>query len=612
MIGGFIFRQENMDLAKKLTAVLDESFKTISCGERGFLFYDDPYQDFPTSFHVSDRITVLTQDLLVRRNAHGNYVQTDIDKDLAESLINRNTEVYNEIVSDFRLIVLEHTGTELKLYLLSNRAGNGRMYYSYIDSGILFASDIRFLLKILPLQVNDTALYAILKYGAVPEPMTISHNISAVPAAHYLSYAIANGQKQTIPYFQFEFPCDHQPVADNIDPILQPVREKLVKSAQFIGKYKPAILISGGIDSSLYASYLNQVSDEPFHGINCTFGDDDLEFPFAQALADKLRCHFHVGRMAEKDALNILNDTVKLTGHPYSDFSVLPIVFILKFMKNHIKDTHMLIEGNGGDDCFGFPDLATQNKFMLKSRFPGILKILVASAFKESSSWKIESQHKFLAGILALSDVHEIIPKNYFLTLTPVNFLGLNRYKSLDQQVSQVMEDIFSVFAKDFKHLSYEANITIRQLMHVNSRRWAAKAHSVGESLGIRVIYPYIWKDILLEQGRIPWTLKINNGVVKWPLKHLLEEFMPEDFIYRKKSGFVPPFKRWLTSESFNHLIRDILLSADSNVTRLVSPKIIDDLLDYALQGKNLRHAILNFLWGALFTEMWIKTYQSN
>lgn len=35
------------------------------------------------------------------------------------------------------------------------------------------------------------------------------------------------------------------------------------------------------------------------------------------------------------------------------------------------------------------------------------------------------------------------------------------------------------------------------------------------------------------------------------------------------------------------------------------------DLLNDALKGKNLRHAILNFLWGGLFTEMWIKNQQT-
>jgi asparagine synthase (glutamine-hydrolysing) len=173
------------------------------------------------------------------------------------------------------------------------------------------------------------------------------------------------------------------------------------------------------------------------------------------------------------------------------------------------------------------------------------------------------------------------------------------------------MEDGFSSYVRNQDHLSYEAKTTIRQLMHVNSRRWAAKAFSVGESLGIRVLYPYIWLDILIEQGKIPWEAKTNKGIVKWPLKRLLEEYLPHDFIYRKKSGFVPPLVRWLTTPQFNQMVRDTLLATNGNINRIIPPKIFDDLLNDALQSKNLRHAILNFIWGAFFTEMWIQYYKN-
>ncbi len=82
---------------------------------------------------------------------------------------------------------------------------------------------------------------------------------------------------------------------------------------------------------------------------------------------------------------------------------------------------------------------------------------------------------------------------------------------------------------------------------------------------------------------------------------------MPQEFIYRQKSGFVPPFVRWLTNKDFNRMVRDTLLASDANIRRLVPPRIMAELLDDALSGKKLRFPILNFLWAALFTEMWIR-----
>lgn len=36
------------------------------------------------------------------------------------------------------------------------------------------------------------------------------------------------------------------------------------------------------------------------------------------------------------------------------------------------------------------------------------------------------------------------------------------------------------------------------------------------ENLKIGVTNLYIWLDVLVAQGHIPWGVKIHNGIVKW------------------------------------------------------------------------------------------------
>ncbi len=610
MIGGYMFSREQVDLTERVQKVLDDTFEKISCGANGFLFFDQPYSDFPTAIHASENLTLVTQDLLVVDGGDGEYKLLDI-LEFSSVYTRKQLEVLQDIVSDFRLVLLERQQTETKLYLASNRAGNGRMYYHETDGGLLFASDIRFLLKILPFEAYQPSIYAMLKYGAVPEPLTVSKQIKAVPPAHYLDYTVNTSDSRLNVYFQFEFPCDarQEPVTD-FDAVLQPVKATLRKSARFLRKQDPAILISGGIDSSLYAAYMHEFDNgRQLQGINCVFGDHDPEFEFAKALADRVNANLHVGKMEHEDALSLLQDTVNLTGHPFGDFSSLPIVFILTFMKERVYEANMLIEGNGADDCFGFPDLGTYSKTRLKQAFPRPAKNLLVSLFQHKEEWKWRSHEGGLARILALSDNHERNVLNSFLVFSPVNFLGLGAYSDWDQEITRVMDEVYARCGKEYDSMSYEAKTTIRQLLHINSRQWAAKAYSAGESLGIRVIYPYIWSDVLTVQGTVPWTAKIHEGVVKWPLKRLLEEFMPKECIYRQKSGFVPPFEQWLTVNAFNQTVRDVLFSSNGIIQQIVPPRILGELLDDALNGHRLRFPVLNFLWSALFTEMWIQKY---
>jgi hypothetical protein len=86
---------------------------------------------------------------------------------------------------------------------------------------------------------------------------------------------------------------------------------------------------------------------------------------------------------------------------------------------------------------------------------------------------------------------------------------------------------------------------------------------------------------------------------------------MLHEFICREKSGFVPPFSRWLTTKSFNSRAREILLANNGFITDIVPERILTDLIADASTGRNLRYPVLNFLCGAIFTEMWVQSLKN-
>jgi hypothetical protein len=47
------------------------------------------------------------------------------------------------------------------------------------------------------------------------------------------------------------------------------------------------------------------------------------------------------------------------------------------------------------------------------------------------------------------------------------------------------------------------------------------------------------------------------------------------------------------------------------NCCELLPARILEDLLEDARKGKELRHSILNMLWGAFFTESWIRAQKN-
>jgi asparagine synthase (glutamine-hydrolysing) len=612
MIGGYIYSGRNLEIESRLEERLDDRHTRTHVWGNGFLFFDDPFLDGRTSWLVSDDLIALSQDVLVSSTPGGEHRRFDLQNDFPPEFSRGATHAFDSIASEYRMVCVNRTGEEATLHLVSNRAGSGRVYHHTYNGGIVFSTDLRFLLGVVGCEINRLAIYSILKYGAIPEPMTISSNVRAVPAAHALKYEVQAGVQKTEPYFRFRFDCDRQDADDRSeDQLLSPAKVSLKGSARHVGTLQPAMLISGGIDSSLYGAYMQEATHQPLRGFYCAFGDADPELEYARQIASRLDVELDVVRMGQVDALEVLDDVTRLTDHPFSDFSSMPTTFLLKRVVERTGKGTVIVECNGGDDCFGFPDLMSEAKFALKHRIPRRMKRLIAASLRSRGYWRWESHEGPLARLSAVADVHEQSPLNYFLVMSPVEYLNLNVPREWDDALHGLLEKGFAETSEDHGPASYGARTTIRQLLQVNSRRWSAKALSVGDSLGARVVYPYIWRDILVEQGKIPWDLKVRNGVVKWPLKRLLEEHMPESFIYRKKSGFVAPFAKWIAAPDFNARARDVLLDRNATVTEIVPSETIDLLLSDALAGRKLRHSVLNFLWGVLFTEMWIREHAS-
>ena len=103
-----------------------------------------------------------------------------------------------------------------------------------------------------------------------------------------------------------------------------------------------------------------------------------------------------------------------------------------------------------------------------------------------------------------------------------------------------------------------------------------------------------------------PFRTRVYS-LVKWPLKKMLEEFIPEDFIYRPKSGFVPPWRRWLQNEKINCFTKESLLGGTGYISTVLREEWIECILKHLKKSNaNPPTMVLNTMWGALSTELWL------
>lgn len=66
---------------------------------------------------------------------------------------------------------------------------------------------------------------------------------------------------------------------------------------------------------------------------------------------------------------------------------------------------------------------------------------------------------------------------------------------------------------------------------------------------GVEVRVPFLDIDLVEFAARIPDSMKQRGREGKWILKKAMEPYLPSKVIYRPKSGFGAPLRRWLKVE---------------------------------------------------------------
>jgi len=75
---------------------------------------------------------------------------------------------------------------------------------------------------------------------------------------------------------------------------------------------------------------------------------------------------------------------------------------------------------------------------------------------------------------------------------------------------------------------------------------------------GVEVRVPFLDLDLVKLAATIPDQFKQKGLIGKWVLKKAMEPYLPHDVIYRPKTGFGAPLRRWIKKE-LRDLISDVL-----------------------------------------------------
>jgi asparagine synthase (glutamine-hydrolysing) len=104
-------------------------------------------------------------------------------------------------------------------------------------------------------------------------------------------------------------------------------------------------------------------------------------------------------------------------------------------------------------------------------------------------------------------------------------------------------------------------------------------------AVGVEVRVPFLDLDLIEFAAQIPAKFKQRGAEGKWVLKKAMEPYLPREVIYRPKSGFGAPLRRWMRVE-LRDLVSDVLGETSLRNRGLFDPQAVQNMIQANDRGR--------------------------
>jgi asparagine synthase (glutamine-hydrolysing) len=239
------------------------------------------------------------------------------------------------------------------LLLARDRLGIKPLYYAQTAHGLVFGSELKALIASpwVQREIDPRALAAYLRFGYVPDPLSILKGVVKLPPGHVV--LVKEGRvglpqcywKPTSYFDGASKAVDEAEAGSRLWGLLQDaVRSHLVSDVS-VGAF-----LSGGIDSSAVVGLMAREGGVPVKTFSVGYREREFdEAPYARRVAEWFGTEHHE-LIATPRYIGILDDVLVACDEPFADASAIPTYLVARLARQHVK---VVLSGDGGDELFG-------------------------------------------------------------------------------------------------------------------------------------------------------------------------------------------------------------------------------------------------------------------
>ena len=473
-----------------------------------------------------------------------------------------------------------------------------QIYYAPCrDGGAVFGNDMRFLLRWAGMRLDERALYSLMMCGTIVPPYTIAAGVRRIPNGH----ALALGTGKVAP--QLELMPDAVIKNWHTAPVSDPARAVRDTLDSILGNTPTgsAVYFSGGVDSGLMAARLAALGRRDVRLINFSFGPDDAEGQLARAMAQRLGLRLEQVMYDPNDVMGVLDRLAIDYPLPFGDYSVLPMNMLVRAsLTSSAGAPSCAVEGAAADDLFSVGVKYRQWKRWY--RVPSPIRGSMGAAYAGLRLSESDSRAGRAGRVARRSVLMPLEGAGIFVQ----NSLAGIAYHPSRKVIQAISTAIQSSYGPLTEGIAPEDRFSILFALHDVVGRVAHKSYMLLRAYGARPLFPFLEPTMIQLSASLRWDQKVRDGVTKAPLKELLAQQVGEEMVYRKKSGFIPPFEAMLTTRPMYDYLHDVALSPHNPLAQHLDTPAVQRLIDRAYSGQALNLESYFFLWAVVFGSAWL------
>lgn len=451
-----------------------------------------------------------------------------------------------------------------ELWLARDAVGARTIYYTTAGATRFVAPKLQTLARRLSPDIDLIALRDYLCCAFVPGERTMWRGISELRPGTLLR--LPADEKQI--YWQVR-----EQLAESAQSLAWHAQTLRAELDKVIGEYLPAqapvgVYLSGGLDSSCVVALAARLHTHPVHTYSIHFGDETPnELEFSSLVAVHCRTTHHLIEISTEQMWSLLPETMALLDDPIGDPLTIPNLILGRAAK---QDVDVILNGEGGDPCFGGP----KNQPMLLDR-------LYRPAIEPDSARNLVAAY--------LDSFQKCSP---------------DLPRLLNAEVWRAVKDEPSVFAPELAGTGSFLN----RLMFINTKFKGAdhiltKVNNLTQAVGLQGRSPLFDRRVVALSQTIPPEYKLSGAEEKAVLKAAVRDLLPDRILTRPKSGMMVPVQLWFR-KYWQRQARALLLSRRARSRELLNQELIRDWLDY--RGDTWgRYGVK--LWLLVSLELWLQ-----